>query len=152
MLALIVFPPDTEGETNERQVYYSDMFVRPRAVPGLPDGLYEVDGTYVRSVGMSAIPEGIEHLLRDAAREQGIDEELFVRVAWCESGFKLGIHNVASTASGIFQFLDSTFNSQMNKYGLTGDKDSEIQILLASLMIRDGGIGHWNASRTCWQR
>jgi hypothetical protein len=95
-------------------------------------------------------PQTIEDKIKETAKEYNIDEKLFLRVAKCESGFKLDIHNSQSTASGIFQFLDSTFESQSKKYGIEGDKDSDIQIQLAGMMIRDGGIGHWKASQGCW--
>jgi muramidase (phage lysozyme) len=75
-----------------------------------------------------------------------------LRVANCESGFHPEVHNKTSTASGLFQFLDSTWKSQSAKYEVYTLKDDPYgQIEVATRMIADGGIGHWNASKSCWQ-
>ena len=71
-------------------------------------------------------------------------------IARCESGFNPDIKNAVSTASGMFQFLDSTFTSQSAKYGLTGEKnDPYLQIELTARMLADGGLSHWAASANC---
>jgi muramidase (phage lysozyme) len=60
--------------------------------------------------------------------------------------------NAVSSASGIFQYIDSTFASQSAKYGLTGDKnDPYIQIELTARILADGGLSHWAASSKCHQ-
>lgn len=87
------------------------------------------------------------------AKRYGADPELLARVSWCESGYKPEAKNKASSASGIMEFLDSTFKSQSLKYGIIGEKnDPYIQIELAARMIADGGIHHWDASSTCWSK
>ena len=95
----------------------------------------------------------IEEMVMSTAYEFNIDPELFLRIATCESGLKEDVKNPASSASGIFQFLTSTFLNYAQAYGLPTDNknDPEIQAELAALMISDGGISHWNASKSCWQ-
>ncbi len=92
-------------------------------------------------------------LVASAAQRHGVDPALLVKVATCESGLRPGASNSKSTASGLFQFLTSTFQSQAKKYGIVGDKnDPYVQAELASLMISQGGITHWSESKSCWSR
>lgn len=74
-----------------------------------------------------------------------------MKVAECESGFKPDVKNRLSTASGLFQFLDGTFFKYAEAYELPTDNknDPKIQAELAAKMIRDGGLGHWDASKNC---
>ena len=143
---MYIFSPRTEGKEIDWYISYSDLFLSPRLILTQPDGF---NGVYITAWYVEA-PLSTEDKIRKVARELKIDEELFLRVAKCESGFKLDIKNPLSTASGVFQFLDSTFKSQSEKYGIEGEKDSDIQIQLAGMMIRDGGLNHWLASKGCW--
>ncbi|MBI2110674.1 transglycosylase SLT domain-containing protein [Candidatus Woesearchaeota archaeon] len=95
----------------------------------------------------------IEALIISKAVASQVSPELLLRVARCESGFKPSISNPRSTASGLFQFLDSTFLRYAQAYELPTDNknDPSIQAELAAKMIADGGIEHWNASRSCWE-
>lgn|SRR3990167_4137532 len=86
----------------------------------------------------------------------GPDFELLNRIVIAESGWKPDVKNPDSTASGLFQYLDSTFSLHcIDKYKLTTDlvdkNDPYIQIDCAVKMIlEDNGLGHWNASRHLW--
>ena len=92
-------------------------------------------------------------IIREYAVRFGADPDLIVRVVRCESGFKPDIKNSTSTASGLFQFLDSTWKGQSAKYKVyTLKNDPYGQLEVATQMIAAGGITHWNASRHCWQR
>ena len=51
----------------------------------------------------------IQEMIKEAARKYGVDEELALRVADCESGFDEFASNDHSTAKGLYQFLDSTW-------------------------------------------
>ena len=94
----------------------------------------------------------IRAMVISKATENNIDPDLFLRIAKCESNLNPQAKNKISTASGIFQFLNSTFIKQAEAYGIEwSDKnDPEVQAELAANMIADGGLFHWNASRSCW--
>ena len=98
--------------------------------------------------------ETLKSVIISTARDYHIDPDLFIRIATCESGLKPTAKNLRSTASGLFQFLDSTFFSYAHAYELhTENKnDPMTQIKLAAKMISDGGISHWNASKSCWNQ
>lgn len=94
----------------------------------------------------------VKAIVRSKAIKNNIDPDLFERIAYCESNFNPQAQNQTSTASGVFQFLDSTFYHWTSWYGIAyaAKNDPETQSELAALMIRDGGLSHWNASRSCW--
>lgn len=127
LLAITLFCKETDG----REVYGSPFI----------EGYRMVDTTAL-----------IQSVIVSKARSNNVDPDLLVKIARCESGLRPEAKNSLSTASGIFQFLTSTFISQAQARGFpTDDKNSvEVQAGLAAEMIADGGIGHWNASRTCW--
>lgn len=95
----------------------------------------------------------IEALIISKAVASQVSPELLLRIARCESGLKPNAQNPRSTASGLFQFLNSTFFKYAQAYELSTDNknDPSIQAELAAKMIADGGLGHWNASRGCWE-
>ena len=99
-----------------------------------------------------AISSEIERIIISKAIAESISPELLLRIAKCESGLRPNVKNPNSTASGLFQFLTSTFTHYAQAYELPLEKDNpEVQAELAAKMIRDGGISHWYASRNCWE-
>jgi resuscitation-promoting factor RpfB len=75
----------------------------------------------VRRVG-TRVPSGaaeIEAIIRDAAAAQGADAGQLLRVAYCESRYNPGAYN-ASGASGLFQFLPSTWAANSVRAGFAG--------------------------------
>lgn len=69
----------------------------------------------------------------------------------CESGGDPNAHNPTSSASGLFQFLDSTWAS----VGGTGEaRDASVseQYMRANMLFERAGLSPWNASRDCWGR
>src|SRR5205085_2853814 len=75
----------------------------------------------IRRVG-TRIPPGssdIEAIIRDAAAAQGANAEQLLRVAYCESRYNPGAYN-ASGASGLFQFLPSTWTANSVRAGFAG--------------------------------
>jgi hypothetical protein len=108
---------------------------------------------YLMQPNLVDIKAPIKELIIDIAKKYGVDERLALKVANAESGFDMEVHNHTSTASGVYQFVDSTFYSQLKKYGMSSkDKNSYIQVELAMRMIANGGIGNWNASKSTWNK
>jgi resuscitation-promoting factor RpfB len=77
--------------------------------------------TEVRRIGNRTPPASteIESIIRDAAAAQGADPEQLLRVTYCESRFNPGAYN-ASGASGLFQFLPSTWAVNSVRAGFAG--------------------------------
>lgn len=59
--------------------------------------------------GRNYSKEEVQQLIRDYSAQYGISAEIPLRIARCESGFNQFSKNKNSTASGVFQFLTSTW-------------------------------------------
>lgn len=100
--------------------------------------------------GKSRFIEKIEQ----EAIEQGVDPNVAIKVAMCESGIRQGVKAKTSSASGIFQFLASTWKSTLARMGLPPNLDvfdgaTNIMVGLW-LMAQDGIHTHWYPSQHCW--
>jgi hypothetical protein len=95
--------------------------------------------------------EEVQQLIKDYSAQYGISADLPLRVANCESGFNQFSKNRSSTASGVFQYISSTWrNTEAGKAGtLVFDADANIHMAIKS--IASGGISNWSASRACWK-
>lgn len=96
--------------------------------------------------------DNIKSIITSKAKQYHIDQELLLKIAECESGFKPDSKNTRSTASGLFQWLDSSFLRYAQAYGfpIEDKNDPEVQSELAARVIADGGIHNWNESKNCW--
>lgn len=102
--------------------------------------------TELRLVG-TRIPPGsseIEQIIRDAAAAQGADADQLLRVAYCESRYNPGAYN-PSGASGLFQFLPSTWAANSVRAGFGGASvwDPVASANVAAYMFRLGQSGQW---------
>ena len=93
----------------------------------------------------------IEYLIRTKAREVGFDEDLLVRISFCESGHDPKIKNQqGSSASGLFQITKAT---QIDAEKVLGKKDvfdAEDNIDMALYFLLKGQLGRWSESKHCW--
>lgn len=75
-----------------------------------------------------------------------------MKIARCESGLNPNAKNPASTASGIMQFLDSTYARYAKLYAITAPKsDPQAQLEMATRIISEKGTKDWAASASCWE-
>ena len=100
----------------------------------------------IRRVG-TRTPSGsaeIEAIIRDAAAAQGADAGQLLRVAYCESRYNPGAYN-ASGASGLFQFLPSTWAANSVRAGFSGASvwDPVASANVAAWMIARGQAAQW---------
>lgn len=89
---------------------------------------------------------------------------LMLRIRSCESGangfashgwafdYDYTATNPASTASGAWQFLNSTFRSVTGLPGRAKDYSSRVQDDAALKLYREQGSAPWAASAGCWSR
>ena len=80
----------------------------------------------------------------DAAAAQGADADQLLRVAYCESRYNPGAYN-ASGASGLFQFLPSTWAANSVRAGFAGASvfDPVAAANVAAWMFVRGQAGQW---------
>ena len=98
----------------------------------------------------------VEQLVRLRSHEAGIDEDLAVDMAFCESTLRQfqedgallrGIVN--SKDVGVFQInerfhLDKSISLEMDIYTTEGN------IEYAMWLMKNEGVRHWKASKPCW--
>lgn len=153
VLLIIYLTPKVDGE---EPINHSDLYLTAKT------GLYGIDLNQTLTLDSNPLKianygfterSWIKEVIIQTARKHYIDEDLFLKIAVCESNLRPQAKNLLSTASGIFQFLSSTFYKYAKAYELpTEDKnDPIIQAELAALMIKDGGLSNWNESRECWK-
>jgi hypothetical protein len=87
----------------------------------------------------------VETVVRAAAAEFGVNADQLVRVAKCESGLNPLAKNPASTASGLFQFLTTTWagNGPRLGYGPADVWDPVAASRVAAWMFAHGQSGQW---------
>jgi hypothetical protein len=157
LLAIIVFASRVEGKSKTIQYTYNDLFIQPRALQSVKTGVPSVisggDGnTYLVASTLTLEPR--EYLKRLAPEIFSLANKIVI----AESNWHPTAHNKTTSASGLFQFLDSTFQHYcIDKYHFTdtmADKDDPyIQIKCAVEMIKyePNGLNHWLASADYWK-
>ncbi len=86
----------------------------------------------------------------------GVKREIPIAIALAESNLNPEAHNASSSASGIFEFLNGSFQYWcIDKYGITHSMEYKnypaVQAKCAIRMLADGHIDAWNESSTTWK-
>ena len=99
----------------------------------------------------------VRELIIDYSKEYGIDSSLPLAIARAESNFIATATNPKSTASGVFQFLDSTWEHYcIDEYQIADDLADKINPKLnvkcaVQLLKEEGGWKHWFSSFSFWR-
>jgi hypothetical protein len=92
-------------------------------------------------------PQNLKLFLAEEVSKYGGQYGVLLKVLECESSLNTTARNPKSTASGVAQFLDSTWN----KY-CKGDKDNPYdQIHCFVIAWAEGYERWWNESKPCWK-
>jgi hypothetical protein len=92
----------------------------------------------------------VQDLIRAYAESFGLDPELPLAIARCESQFQWDAANRGSSARGVFQYVATTWrHTDEGKRG-TSALDAEANIRMALTHIATIGTSPWRASRACW--
>jgi hypothetical protein len=81
-----------------------------------------------------------------AARISGVDGRTLLRIAQCESGMNPKAKNRNSSASGLFQIINSTFKQCE---GDVFNEDDNIACAVKLAKVRPT-FSDWNESKRCW--
>jgi len=89
-------------------------------------------------------------LIKIHAARHGLDPEIPLEIARCESGYRWDVRNKTSTATGVFQYLRGTWarTSEGRKGTSVQDADANIRMAVSHIAIR--GTSPWNESKHCW--
>jgi len=74
----------------------------------------------------------------------GLPRAWAYRVAWCESRYTAGAYNRWSGASGLFQFIPSTWRATPQGRAGLSPFDPYASAAAAAWLYRVGGPGHWS--------
>lgn len=101
------------------------------------------------------VPPTIQEKIIGKAKAYGYSPERALAIVKAESGFDPDVRNAGSTASGLFQFLNGTFETYCVENfeladSLLSKNDPDVQIDCAITMLSTGGEHHWDASRKNW--
>lgn len=88
---------------------------------------------------------GMKDVITAAAKLVGVDPDLMLKTAAVESGFDANAKNSKSSAGGLFQFIDKTWNEMISKYGPkygytlanTSPLDPKANSIMAAHYIKD---------------
>lgn len=115
--------------------------------PSTPQNLSQED-TFT---GRHYSKEEVIQLIKDYSAQYAISPDLPLRIAKCESGYNQFAKNRTSTASGVFQYLASTWSAtDQGKAGLSVfDADANVKAAVSYIASR-GHARPWLASQNCW--
>ena len=120
-------------------------YVAPDALEAAPGDALE--GTEVAGVTLAPVePEtpDVRTLIIEAARRWGVDENVLLRIAWCESRFDPLARGPAGLA-GVFQFAPITWAWVAEKAGFPGASpyDARANVEAAAWLYKAEGPRHW---------
>lgn len=92
-------------------------------------------------------------LITDAADEFGVDHDLMIRIARCESGLRWNAYN-RSGASGLFQHMKQYWAGRAAAIGEpeASIMDPRQNARAAAWMLSTQGTSPWYPSKHCWSR
>lgn len=101
-------------------------------------------------VSSNALPhqEVVEMIIQEAERQNYQDPLLALSIAKAESGFDPKAKNKTSSATGVFQIINSTFKKNCEGSVWTAQDNVRCGILL----LKRDGHSHWDESVKYWLR
>lgn len=93
--------------------------------------------------------ETVEQIIQRVARDEGVDPDLALRVAKCESGLNPGARNANSPESidrGLFQ-INNYWHPEVSDETAY---DAERSTRFFCQAFKEGNLTWWNASKKCW--
>lgn len=126
-----------DGVETSRTLVSSVQLVAPEA---------EVQHIGTTALAPVAAPSDIQGIIVAAAQRWGADPTQLLRVAYCESHYNPNAYNASSGASGLFQFLASTWaaNSVRAGYGGASVFDAVANANTAAMMFANQQAGQWS--------
>jgi len=81
------------------------------------------------------------------------NKELMNKIIWCESKGDPTAKNPESTAYGICQFINGTWEYVQEKWDIKLDRDNYYdQYYACERLLREEGTKHWKESKGCWKK
>ena len=91
-----------------------------------------------------------------ASQMTEFDPELYdlaYRIIECESGWDASAQNKMSTAYGLSQFLNGTWDYVQEKWNIKLDREDPNDQMYATIrLLKEEGWKHWASSKNCWDK
>ena len=143
MLAVTETAENVQTTTETREIYKLKLIEDTHAELTLCDlDMIECEGQAPKGDSK----EDVKRLIEYYAKEYKIQSDLPMRIAFCESGFRADARNAHSSATGVYQWINSSFAANCEGEQLNADDNVECGVRI----IAEGRIHHWNASKACW--
>ena len=104
-----------------------------------------------QAASVSYSEDAIKADIRAAADMYGVSYTLLYNIAMCESGLNpLARNHGGSSASGLFQFMPSTFLASPAGEAGRSIWDPRASAEAAAYKVANGGLNAWYSSQRCW--
>jgi len=106
---------------------------------------------FIRNVEEKKEVAPVEQIIRDEAKKEGVDPDLAVRVAKCESGLDpmaVHVNKNGSKDRGVFQWNDK-YHPEVNDHYAFDPKLATREFCKA---FKNGNLSWWNATKDCWDK
>ena len=96
---------------------------------------------FIKNQTLASMSEDIEIVL------------LAERIIQCESSWRADAKNPSSSAYGLGQFIDGTWDYVQKKWGVELDRDNpDDQMYAVVRLLKEEGTKHWKESEYCWNK
>lgn len=126
-----------DGTETDRTLVSSVQLVAPQP---------EIQRVGTAALAPAPAPADIQAIIVGAAQRWGADPTQLLRVAYCESHYNPYAYNASSGASGLFQFLASTWAANSVRAGYAGASvfDAVANANTAAMMFANGQARQWS--------
>jgi hypothetical protein len=138
---------DTSSDQDEKTVSESINSAPVPLVPQVNPSVISSNKNILKQVSSSNLvgASNYSQMIDAAASQYGVSSSLMNKIIACESGYNPNAHN-PSGATGIAQFMPSTFYASWNPYKGEGIYSAHAQIYAMALKISQGGVSAWVCS------
>lgn len=96
---------------------------------------------FIKNQTLASMSEDIEIVL------------LAERIIQCESSWRADAKNPSSSAYGLGQFIDGTWDYVQKKWGVELDRyNPDDQMYAVVRLLKEEGTKHWKESEYCWNK
>lgn len=139
-----------------RQIQQSEALrlIKKLIITILAIATYFLLGTHITNSAIEPETQkepSVEELIKHYAGVYGVNEQLALNIAKCESGLNPEAKNPYSSAKGVYQFIDGTWAWYSTKFEFTGNVlSAKDNVELAMKVMGKHGTNDWLASYGCW--
>lgn len=106
-----------------------------------------------RGVPLDEEQQDVARIITELSNDYGVESDIALAIAWCESRFRGDAKNPNSSATGVYQFIDSTWQVYSGIYNQNNKILNRLNptdnISLALQVISNKGVSDWASSVSC---